>query len=212
VRAHPWTVPDRSDVAVMVSGNGMAHVYVDLDGRRRLDWEALARRWGQQLDEVLDHPAVDLVARLVAADTVEVVRRGAGRARIVRRGDRFDHQPVDGDPLGVGRVRGATGDELHERTMETAYPDSVVQLASLVLAPRSGDVVISASPGWDLRAAWEPIDHVSSHGALHAAHMRVPLLTSRKPGRSPRRTTDLFASLVDVFGVSVGTLDGTSFT
>jgi hypothetical protein len=212
VRAHPLTVPDRSDVAVMVSGNGMAHVYVGLDGMRRLAWGELAPRWGQPLDQVLEHPAVDLVARLAAADTVEVVRREAGRARIVRRGDRFDYQPLDGDPLGVGSVLDASGEELHERTMETAYPDGVVQLASLVLAPRSGDVVISASPGWDLRAAWEPIDHVSSHGALHAAHMRVPLLASRKPGRIPRRTTDLFASLVDVFGASVGTLDGASFT
>jgi hypothetical protein len=87
----------------------------------------------------------------------------------------------------------------------------VVQLASLVLAPRAGDLVISASTDWDLRAACEPIDHVSSHGALHAAHMRVPFLASHRPRGVPRRTTDLFASLVEVLGVKAGSLDGDSF-
>jgi hypothetical protein len=35
VRAHPWTLPDRSEVAVMVSGNSMAHLYVGLEATAR---------------------------------------------------------------------------------------------------------------------------------------------------------------------------------
>jgi hypothetical protein len=211
VRAHPWTLPDRAEVAVMVSGNGMAHVYLDLGHTQRRQWPVIEPRWGSALAVVLDHPAVDLVARVLGPDVVEVVRRGHGRARISRRGDRYDHQPLDGDPLAVGAVLGACAEELHERTAASAYPDSVVQLASLVLARRAGDLVISASRDWDLRAACEPIDHVSSHGALHAAHMRVPFLASHRPRGVPRRTTDLFASLVEVLGVKAGSLDGDSF-
>jgi hypothetical protein len=76
--------------------------------------------------------------------------------------------------------------------METRYPDSVVQLARLVQADRSGDVVVSAAPLWDLRQRYEPIEHVSSHGALHAAHMLVPLTGNRPFANRPRRTADLF--------------------
>ncbi len=35
VIAHPWVYRLGADVAVMVSGNAMAHVYVDLGRRRR---------------------------------------------------------------------------------------------------------------------------------------------------------------------------------
>jgi hypothetical protein len=212
VRSHPWTLADRSEIAVMVSGNSMAHLYVDLADTERRGWDAHASRWGGRLHHVLDHPAVDLVARMVDLETVEVDRRGHGRARIVRRGDLLDYQPLDGDPLELGVVLGASGDELHERSILGAYPDGLVQLASLVLAPRSGDLVISAAPGWDLRAGYEPIDHVSSHGALHSAHMRVPLLVSRRPRRTPQRTADLLCSLLKVLGIpTTGRLDGSAF-
>jgi hypothetical protein len=42
--AHPWSAGIAPDAAVMVSGNAMAHVYVDLDRRTRAWWPALADR------------------------------------------------------------------------------------------------------------------------------------------------------------------------
>jgi len=212
VRAHPWTVPDRSDVAVMVSGNSMAHVYVDLASRERRPWPELQDRWQPRLAAMLDHPAIDLVATRVADDTVEVTRRGVGSASITARGGRLWYRPGDGDPLELGCVDGVGTTEAHERSMDGAYPDSLVQLAALTLAERSGDVVVSAAPDWDLRAAWEPVRHVSSHGGLHRDHMAVPLLLDRPPTGTPRRTADVFPSALQVLGVPEPPgLEGVSF-
>ena len=73
-------------------------------------------------------------------------------------------------------------------------------------------MILSATPGWDFRAKYEPIPHLSAHGALHRDHMLVPLLTNRRPARAPRRTTDIFASTLAALGVTPPVrMDGTSF-
>lgn len=195
VRAHPWTVPDRSEAAVMVSGNSMAHVYLGLDAPARRCWPALEPAWESRLEPLWSHPAVDLVATMSSPSTVDV-RRGSSRAEIAVRPRGFAYRPLSGDPLGIVAFEDLCEAAAHERTIGSDYPDGVVQLARLVLASRSGDVVISASPGWDLRRRYEPIEHVSSHGALHAAHMMVPLSGNRRLTETPRRTSDLHRFLM----------------
>ena len=91
-------------------------------------------------------------------------------------------------------------------------PDSLVQIAHLVTASRSGDILLSASRDWDYRARYEPIPHVSSHGALHREHMMVPLLLNRPPARTPRRTVDTMPSALTALGITPPkTLEGVSF-
>ena len=195
VRSHPWTAPDRSEAAVMVSGNCMAHVYLGLNARR--DWPAIANEWMPRVRGLWSDPAVDLVAMRRSQTAVEVHRRGE-QALIVMMHRGISYRPVTGNPLCVEPFEELCEDSIHERTVASPYPDGVTQLHRLVPAERSGDLVISASPGWDLRRRYEPIDHVSSHGALHAAHMLVPLTVNRAfPGR-PRRTADLFRVLCRV--------------
>lgn len=194
-RSHPWTVPDRSQCAVMVSGNSMAHVYFDLGCRTRRAWPELERRWSPELEAMMAHPAVDLVATKRDSGTILVRRRGE-TASIATTGQRFSYRLESGNPLGAEPFEDATEDEAHERTMATGYPDGVVQLSRLGLAERSGDVIVSAASGWDLRRRYEPIVHVSSHGALHAAHMLVPLVGNRRFADRARRTADLYRWLV----------------
>jgi hypothetical protein len=182
----------------MVSGNSMAHVYLGLDARTRRCWPALRQTWEARLESLWTHPAVDLVATMLNPATVEV-RRGNVRAEIAVQATGLSYRPVNGDPLGLGPFEELCETAAHERTTGSDYPDSVVQLARLVLASRSGDVVISASPGWDLRSRYEPIDHVSSHGALHAAHMLVPLSVNRRLTETPRSTPDLHRFLMRTF-------------
>src|SRR5688500_20342015 len=79
----------------------------------------------------------------------------------------------------------------------------MVQIAHLVGAPRSGEIILSASRDWDFRARYEPIPHVSSHGALHREHMMVPLLVNRRPARAPRRTTDIMPSALAALHLDV---------
>ena len=200
VRSHPWTLPDRSEAAVMVSGNSMAHVYLGLDSRVRRPWPELDRYWTPRLEPVLSHPAIDLIATLKSESCI-AVRRGSARAEIVVSPRGVSYRPVDGNPLGVDAFEDLCDSAAHERTFETAYPDGVAQLARLLLAERSGDMVISAAPGWDLRRRYEPISHVSSHGALHGAHMLVPLVGSRRIAERPRRTVDLHKFLMHGLGL-----------
>ena len=102
--------------------------------------------------------------------------------------------------------------EAHEATKGTDYPDSVVQIARLAASPRAGDIILSACRDWDFRARYEPIPHVSSHGALHRDHMSVPLLLDRPPGSTPRRTADVFPSALQALGIKAPSrLDGSSF-
>jgi hypothetical protein len=102
--------------------------------------------------------------------------------------------------------------EAYDATVDTDYPDALVQIAHLSASPRSGDVILSAARDWDYRARYEPIPHVSSHGALHREHMMVPLLLNRAPAASPRRTVDVMPSALTALGITVPkTLDGVSF-
>lgn len=201
-RAHPWTLGPGHRAAVMVSGNAMAHVYLELDRRERPWWPALHDRWTWLADRLLARESADLLVLPMDARTLEVRHRTRGAAMVRHADGRYDYEPMSGDPLGLGRLRGLDTDAAHAATAATDYPDALVQLAAVASAARSGDVILSAARGWDFRAKWEPIPHVSAHGALHAEHMMVPLLVNRPPARPPRRTTDLFASAVHALGVA----------
>ncbi len=231
VRAHPFTLgaPARGggDAAVMVSGNAMAHVYLDLAGRERPWWGALAGRWERVVGELLGRASVDLLLLPLGPDRCEVRHASRGRAAVVRarrtdaapgdgssRGYDYGYEPADGgDPLALGGAVGGLGaDEAWDACAGSDYPDALVQIAALAGAPRAGDVIVSAARDWDLRARYEPIPHMSSHGGLHREHMLVPLLGGRPFARQPRRTVDVMPSVLAVLGVEGGERsDGTSF-
>ncbi|AHG87597.1 type I phosphodiesterase/nucleotide pyrophosphatase [Gemmatirosa kalamazoonensis] len=216
--AHPFTWVPGADVAVMVSGNAMAHVYVELERRTRPWWPGLAARWDETADALLRRPSVDLLLLPHAADRCEVRAAGRGSAMVERTAGpdgawRYAYCPIDGDPLGLGGARRCLTDAAAlEACGDTDYPDALVQITHLAGAARSGDVIVSAARDWDLRARWEPIPHVSSHGALHREHMLVPLLLNRPPATTPRRTADVMPSALAALGLPVPAgLDGTSY-
>jgi hypothetical protein len=211
--AHPW-VRASADVAVMVSGNAMAHLYVELERRTRPFWLALHDRWTRLVDWLLARESVDLV--LLRLDhRLCAVRSKSGGAILSWdcRTYSYERYDGDGDPLGIGRdLRGVDAAEAHEATRHTDHPDAIVQIARLAAAERSGDIILSAKRGWDFRERYEPIPHVSSHGALHRDHMIVPLLLDIPVARTPRRTADVMPSALQLLGVRApANLDGESF-
>lgn len=211
-RAHPWAYTWRGDVAVMVSGNSLAHLYLDLEARARQWWPALAPRAEPLIQQLLTRDSVDLVLLPHSAARVEIRSRSRGSAMLEVRERRYTYAARNGDPLGIGAVKDLDGDAAHAATAACDYPDALVQIAALATAERSGDVIISAARDWDFRARYEPIQHVSSHGALHREHMLVPLLVSRPPRRTPRRTVDVFPSALAALGVRAPPmLDGESY-
>jgi arylsulfatase A-like enzyme len=211
--AHPFTMAPRREVAVMVSGNAMAHVYVELQRRVRPWWPELAARWSETADALLARPAVDLLLLPHGPGRCEVRAAGRGAALVEHAAGRYAYRPLDGDPLGLGGAHdGLSSDEALDACAPTDYPDALVQIAHLAGAPRSGELIISAARDWDLRARYEPIPHVSSHGALHREHMLVPLLLNRPATHTPRRTVDVMPSALAALGVPIPKgLDGTSF-
>ena len=161
---------------------------------------------------LLARPSVDLL--LVRRSDGALVRSASRGDAIVRLDEAGYHYAREsGDPLGVGRdLCRCSSTAAYDATIDTDYPDGVVQIAHLATSPRSGEIILSAARDWDFRARYEPIPHVSSHGALHREHMMVPLLLNRSITGRPRRTVDVMPSALTALGKRLpAVLDGTSF-
>ncbi len=217
VRAHPQIFQRTVDVALMVGGNAMAHIYLEPAARTRAWWPAHAPRWTQLHDALVARPAIDLAAVATAATTVEVshATRGTAELRVTLVGDEphFDYDARNGDALQLGGSFMALSDRDAWTLCATSpYPDAIVQLLTLCTAGRAGDIVLSAADGWDLRARFEPVAHVSTHGALLRDQMLVPLLLDAPISGTPQRTADVMPSALAALGLPVPHgLDGRSF-
>ena len=210
--AHPWVFKRSADVAVMVSGNAMAHLYLDLDQRARPWWPALGGRWGDLVENLSSRDSVDLVILPTGPASCQIRSRSRGLATLKWTATSYSYCPETGDPLGAGEHLSLNDDEAYDAMLETDYPDALVQIARLSGSPRSGEIILSAAREWDYRSKYEPIPHVSSHGALHRDHMMVPLLLNRPPARQPRRTVDVMPSALQALGIPAPDgIDGTSF-
>ncbi len=199
---HVWRGAARA--AVMVSGNGAAHVYL-------LDYALEASDVREHLIRL---PGVALAAYRDGRRGV-VIARGHMRARLVDDGECLTYEPLLGDPLELGRQSGLDDRELLARSLATDFPDAPRQLLQLLSSPRSGDVVLAAERGVDFREAWEIPEHRSGHGSLIADHMLVPIAASIPLPDVPVRTVDLMPTMLEVLGVRFPdgpALDGVPFS
>jgi hypothetical protein len=210
--AHPFVYRRRGEVAVMVSGNAMAHIYLDLSRRTRPWLGELGERWQPVRDALLARDSVDLMILPAGPGTCEIHARGRGFAAMQWTDTTISYQPATGDPLGIGSAHDLGDEAAYDITLGSDYPDSLVQISRLSDSPRSGEIILSASRNWDFRAKYEPIPHESSHGALHRDHMLVPLLTNRPTRSRPRRTVDVMPSALKALGIPIPAgLDGRPF-
>ena len=208
--SHPWVYNIAPEVAVMVSGNAMAHLYLDVTARSRPP--VRDERFRSLVAMLLERPSVDLLIT-PAQQSAIVHARDRGTGTIWRDERGYHYRRMTGDPLGLGAdVADASVNDAYDATLDSDYPDGIVQIALLATAPRSGEIILSAARDWDFRARYEPIPHISSHGALHREHMLVPLLVNRPVKREPRRTVDVMPSALVALGLPVPDgLDGESF-
>jgi hypothetical protein len=197
---HVWRRKARA--AVMVSGNGAAHVYI-------LGAPAGASDLRERLVSL---PGVALAAYRDGRDGV-IVARAHSRGRLTDHGERVTYEPLLGDPLGLGRLLTVDDRELLARSLATDFPDAPRQLLQLLASPRSGDVVLAAERGVDFRGPWELPEHRSGHGSLIADHMLVPIAASVPLPDVPVRTVDLMPTMLEALGVRIPDgLDGVSFS
>lgn len=185
----------------MVSGNSMSNLYLKRD-----DWSDY--KFFEDMEnqgvvgEFLDQDAVDFVSGRSREGGVMVASR-RGKAHIVEDADgRITYHADNGDPFGYQNIpHNMTGEEVLRKTWDSQYPDGIAQAVQIFRSRRSGDLVLSAGPGYDLRDRFENPPHFSTHGSLHADHMFVPLCISSKIEEEYVRTVDVFPTLLRTLGI-----------
>ena len=131
---------------------------------------------------------------------------GCGEALLNTDDGHYTYAFNGADPLQLGlrhnRINRA--DSL-KKTAESPFPDALEQLRYLFQSDRTGDIIVTAKPGYDLRGWREFPEHRSSHGALCKEHMAVPILSNvplSAISDGAARTVDLFPTVVEGLGLS----------
>jgi hypothetical protein len=176
------------DVICAVSGNAMAHLYLKRAMTELTDW-------------LLEAPAVDIVGTRQPDGRVRVDSR-RGSAILGESEGTITYELLTTDPFGYATIPNELDHESAlQITAASGHPDGLLQLAQIFRSARTGDVVVSATPGYDLRERFERPEHRSSHGALHVAHMSVPLAVSSPIEGGPARTADVFSMVLEHLGI-----------
>ncbi|MBE3100314.1 MAG: alkaline phosphatase family protein [Planctomycetes bacterium] len=176
--------------------------------------------------------AVDLVAYRAAANKVHIVgKKGTMELERgpARQGDAVASPAAGGavscriiqgdDPLGYSAAmppsmlygKPHTAQEWLEATADTEYPDLVPQIMAYFDAPRAGDIVVFAAPGWDFHNR-----NKAGHGGVRPGEMYTVMLLAGPGVPHERRTkavrsVDLVPTLLDLLGRPVpADLDGRS--
>ncbi len=212
---YPRILRGGCDAATMVSGNSMAHIYLKKGERweERPSYDEI-RAMGETdpIEALVKQEAVDLVAATREDSVIVCGRRGTSEIRELPGG--LAYRVLEGgDPFGYGALPAEmTQEQALAATFDTDYPDAPYQLLKVIRSPRSGDVIVSARKGYDLRIRHERPEHYASHGSLHRDHMHVPLFMNAEIRADYVRTVDLFPSMLHLTGHSVeGEIDGTGF-
>jgi hypothetical protein len=210
------------DAATMVSGNGMSHIYLKGESGwgERTYFEEIAHT-SLMIDDLRLKPDIDLVTSLGSDGNIYLAtERGFGNYKII--GDQVHYEWQVMDPLGlidqksVGKGKLVMSlDESYRKTFNTHYPDVFVQMEQLFRTNRTGDIVISATTGYDLRDKFEHPEHRSSHGAICPEHMKVPLLMNAKIKSNDEipviRSVDVFPTYLDLLNKPIpDNIDGRS--
>lgn len=192
------------DGVVLHSGNGMANVYFKGEGWTKGRPDFSKEPLAGLLDGLLEQKEIDILAWRTQDGWVEVASR-RGRAKMKEIGKkRIEYQLIDGDPFGYEGLNGELSfDQVLEHSYNHDYPDAPIALLTHLRAPRSGDLIVTSLPGYDLRTWWEYQEPHGTHGALHKEHTMVPILINAPIGEGPWRTVDVFSSMAALTGRSI---------
>ncbi|NOZ02005.1 MAG: alkaline phosphatase family protein [Deltaproteobacteria bacterium] len=190
---------------VFPSGNGMANVHFKGRGWTEGRPDLGEARYQDLIKDLIKEDAIDSLAWRDADGWIVVLGK-QGRARL--REDRgkdgkgfIEYEALEGEPFGYADLGGRMSfEEVLRATFDTDYPDAPVSLATLMRSPRSGDLIVNATLGYDLRDWWEYQEAAGSHGALHREHAQVTVLTNVPLAEGPMRTVDVYPTLAALMG------------
>ena len=219
--------------ASMVSGNGMTHLYFKNSGKgkgwgERAPFEQLCQMG--VVSSLIELEGVGLVAgQSETGDIIVQSRGGQGKISchaqetnhenpqgvpiVFKCADalRFSYQFIGTDPLGYNvRYKNLSSRDALRETYDSPYPDGIVQLWQIFKSERTGDLVLSAESGYDLRARYEVPGHHATHGALIAEHLHIPLATNYPITEQCIRSVDVFPTVLNLCGhkVALHHIDG----
>lgn len=197
---YPRIFARKWDIAIMESGNAMASVYFmdPVEGRPSFFGEFMTVEKNRRfLDNLLSREGIDFLGYRVD-DTTLGVKGPSGEIQLHFYESGLVGIEVDGlNPLGFAvDGREIEVDDLTRISLQTSYPDSPAQLRQLFQSSKTGDVVVFAREGFDLRKRYEWPEHRSSHGSLHKSHMEVPICTNALLGAKWCRTVDVFPTIL----------------
>ena len=202
---HPFIQRRNADAAVMVSGNSFAHLYFPSHGRWEapLDCGEIAEQHSVALQAIRRREEVEWCAYRRRDGGIKIVSRD-GEAVLGMEGEAYIYAFDGADPLRLASQRSRIPrTEALAYTMETDFPDSLENIWHLFKSQRTGDIVVTAKPGYDLRGWREFPAHRSSHGALCREHMAVPVLSNRPLASDGGiRTADLFPTVAEGLNVT----------
>jgi len=201
--SHPIIWERDPAAAVMVAGNGSAMVYARPGMPRVRRWPLGRLRSpgafgvpGDVIAALVREPAIAFVAAEERSGEVRTLSAD-GEALVTREGDMIRYRPTLGDPLKLGAGRAATAEEWLGLSWDAEYPDVCQQLLDQFRSPRSGDLLVIAREGFDLRRRYEVPEHRAGHGSLIRAHMQVPIWSSVPAPVERIRTVDLFPAMLE---------------
>ncbi len=177
----------RNDDAVVVPNGRSALIYLRDGIQRGPLAEGLVGRRGVDLAAW----AEDGWANALGAGGRLRFRPGAGPA------DPFGRSwELDGDPRALDLEVADSGIRYGD------YPDALERLWGCMHAPRCGDLVLSAEPGYTFGEVSGGYHKASDHGSLHAEDSHVFMLAGGfgEGEAAPRRITDVAPMLLDHFG------------
>ncbi|MEM7008986.1 MAG: alkaline phosphatase family protein, partial [Thermodesulfobacteriota bacterium] len=168
-----------ADAGSLISGNAMANIYVKSpEGwSRKSTYEELE----SLVDNFLERKEVDIVAGLDEKGRARIKSIRGEASAWIDDDQNINYEKIKGDPFNYnGMPKKMSYEQALSHSYKTEYPDALVQIIQVLESPRTGDLVLSANPGYDLRARHENPEHRSSHGALFRDHMLVPLVMNSK--------------------------------
>ena len=209
--------------ASMVSGNGMTHLYFK-NGANGNGWGGRApfeqlHQMGV-ISSLIELEGLGLVAgQSETGDIIVQSRTGQGKISChsqnidrensqrppitLKSADplRFSYQFTGTDPLGYGvHYKNLSSRESLHKTYDSRYPDGIVQLWQIFNSERTGDLILSAESGYDLRARYEVPEHHATHGGLIAEHLHIPLATNYPIAEKYIRSVDVFPTVLNLCG------------
>lgn len=204
---YPKILRKNYDMAIMETGNGMAFIYFmqPVDNRPAFYKELMIIDKNRKfIDRLLYSDGINFIAYR-RDDSTLVVSNKNGELKLDFKSDGYVSLTSIGDnPLEFISAKDKISlNETLSLTMNTNYPDSIVQLKQLFSSNRTGDLVIFAKDGFDLREKHEWPEHKSSHGSISKSHMEVPICTNIKLSSTSCRTVDIFPTILHKLGYDI---------